>query len=70
MGPDFNPSNPLDDEPSHEPISERPSLLPLPYILPNTFDQIDKIIDDKIIATKEPHTEAPCQKPDDHARGN
>ena len=34
---DFNPNNPLDDEPSLEPISERHSLPPLPNILSNTI---------------------------------
>ena len=47
-GPDFNPNNPLDDEPSLEPISERHFLLPLSNILPNTVNQIDKIVDDEI----------------------
>jgi len=32
--PDFNSSNPLDDEPSIEPISERLTLLPHSNILP------------------------------------
>jgi len=52
-GPDFNPSNPLDDEPSLEPISERLSLPPLLNILPNTVDQIYKIMDDEIITTED-----------------
>ena len=34
-GPDFNPSNLLDDELSLEPSSERPSLPPLSNILLN-----------------------------------
>jgi len=52
-GPDFNPNNLLDDEPSLEPISERHSLPLLSNILPNTVDQIDKIVDDEIITTKD-----------------
>ena len=55
-GPDFNPNNPLNDEPSLEPISERDSLPPLPNILPNTVNQIDKIVDNKIITTKDGET--------------
>ena len=55
-GPDFNPSNPLDDEPSIELISERPSLLLLSNILSNTVDQIDKIVNDEIITIKDGET--------------
>ena len=43
----FNPSNPLDDELSHEPISKRSSLPRFSNKLPNTVDEIDKIVDDK-----------------------
>ena len=50
-GPDFNPNNPFDDE--FEPISDRHSLPPLPNILPNTVNQIDKIVNDEIITTKD-----------------
>jgi len=50
------PSNPLDDEPSHEPISERHFLPPLSNILPNTADQTDKIVNDKIITTQDGET--------------
>jgi len=39
-GLNFNPSNPLDDEPSPEPISERPSPSSLSKFLPNTIYQI------------------------------
>ena len=45
--PDFNPNNSLDDEPSLEPICGRHFLPPLSNILPNTVDQIDKIITTK-----------------------
>ena len=48
----FNANNPLDDEPSLETISERHFLPPLSNILLNTVDQIDKIVDDEIITTK------------------
>ena len=51
-GPDFNPNNPL-DELSLEPISKRPSLPTLQNRLPNTMGQIDKIVDDEIITTKD-----------------
>jgi len=51
--PNFNPNNPLNDEPSLEPISERHSLPSLSNILPNTVDQIDKIVNDEIITTKD-----------------
>jgi len=52
-GPNFNLSNPLDDESSLKPISKKQSLSPLSNILPNTVDQIDKIVDDEIITTKD-----------------
>lgn len=39
---DFNISNPLVDDP----IYEIPSLPPFSYILPNSVEQIDKILDD------------------------
>jgi len=55
-GLDFNRSNPLDDEPSHEPISERPSLLLFLNISPNTVNLVDKILDDEIITTKDGET--------------
>jgi len=42
-GIDFNPSNSFVNEPSHEPIFERSSFPPLPNILPNIVNQIDKI---------------------------
>jgi len=48
---DLNPSNLLDDEPSPELISETPSLSPLPNILPNIMDQIDKNLNDEVITT-------------------
>ena len=54
-GPDFNPNNPLDDQPSLEPTFERHSLPPLPNILPNTVNQIDKIVSDEIIDGKKNH---------------
>jgi len=54
-GLDFNP-NPLDDESSHELISERLSLPSLLNILPNTVDQIDKIVDNEIITTQNGRT--------------
>ena len=44
----FNPSNFLIDESSHEPIF-RLSIPPILNILPNAMDQIDKILDDEII---------------------
>ena len=52
-GLDFNPSNPLDDESSIEPSSERHFLISLPNILPYKVDQIDKIVNDEIITTKD-----------------
>ena len=50
---DFNPSNFLIDESSHELIFERPSIPLISNILPNTIDQIDKIFGDEIIMTHE-----------------
>ena len=48
-GPNFSPDNHLLDEPSHEPISERPLLPPLPQIhLTHMAEQIDEIIDDQM----------------------
>ena len=44
-----------DDEPSHEPISERPFLPPLSNILHNAAHQVN-ILDDKIITTKDGET--------------
>ena len=52
-GPDFNPSNQLDDDLSYKPISERLSLPPFSNILPNTTLQIDNILDDEIITIKD-----------------
>ena len=52
-GPDFNPSNLLDNELSHELISKKLFLSPLPNILPNTVDQIDKIVVDEIMTTQD-----------------
>jgi len=49
----FNSSKPLDDELSHEPISEKPSLAPLSNISPNTTHQVDNILDGEIITTKD-----------------
>ena len=46
---DFNPNNFFIDEPSPEPIFERPSIPPISNILLNTVDRIDKILDDEII---------------------
>ena len=53
---DFNLSNPLADESSHEPIFESSSLPPLPNILPNTTYQVDNILDDQIITTNDGRT--------------
>ena len=50
-GLNFNPRNPLNNESSPEPISERHSLPSLSNILPNTVDQIDKILNDDVITT-------------------
>ena len=53
-GPNFFSDNPLLDKPSHEPISETPLLPPLPQIQPtHTAKQIDEIIDDKIVPTRD-----------------
>ena len=52
-GSNFNPSNPMVDELTPEPFSERPSLLPLPDISPNTTENIDKILYDEIISTRD-----------------
>jgi len=42
------------DEPSHKPISERPLLPSLLQIQPtHTADQIDEIIDDDIVSTRD-----------------
>ncbi|XP_072962671.1 uncharacterized protein [Typha angustifolia] len=51
--PDFTPDNPLDTKPTYELVYERPSLPPLPNIPPNTVDEIDKILDEEIISTRE-----------------
>jgi len=48
---DFNPSNFFIDEPSPEPIFQRPSIPLIPNILPNIVDQIDKILNDESIMT-------------------
>ena len=56
-GPNFNPNNPLVDEPTPEPFSEGPPLPPLPDISPNTTENIDKILDDKIISTRDGGTQ-------------
>jgi len=37
-GPDFNPSNPLLDEPIQDLMPEEPSLPPLPNLLPYTAE--------------------------------
>ena len=50
-GPDFNPSNPLLDEPTEDLTSEGPSLPPLPNLPTYAAKWIDKIIDDEIIST-------------------
>jgi len=50
-GLNFNPRNPLNNESSPEPISERHSLPSFSNILPNTVDQIDKILNDDVITT-------------------
>ena len=55
-GPNFNPSNPLVDEPTPELFSEGPPL-PLPDISPNTTENIDKILDDEIISTRDGGTQ-------------
>jgi len=55
-GPNFNPNNPLDDEPTPEPFSEGPLLPPLPDISPNTTENIDKILDDEIISKRDVET--------------
>ena len=49
MSHNFNPSNPLVDEPYPEPFFERPPLPSLPNINPNTTEKIDKILNDEII---------------------
>ena len=49
-GLDFNPSNPLLDEPTEDLTSEKPSLPPLPNLPPYAAEQIDKIIEDEIIS--------------------
>jgi len=53
--PYSNPNNSLDDESSHKPISEGP-LPPLPNILLNTVDQINKIVNDEIITIQDDET--------------
>ena len=50
-GPDFNPHNPLLEEP--EPIFESPSLPPLPDITSLKADDIDNILDDEVISTRD-----------------
>jgi len=52
-GHDFNLNNLLDDEPPLDPISEKHFFPPFSNILPNTVDQIDKIMDNEIITTKD-----------------
>jgi len=52
-GPNFNPSNPMVDESSLEPFSERHPLPLLPDTSPNTTENIDKILDDEIIFTRD-----------------
>ncbi|KAI0503728.1 hypothetical protein KFK09_014667 [Dendrobium nobile] len=53
-GPEFNPDNPLHNEPCENPPSEIPSLPPLPNLphLPIS-EKIEAILDDEIISTKE-----------------
>ena len=41
------------DEPTPEPFSEGPPFPPLPDINPNTTENIDKILDDEIISTRD-----------------
>ena len=48
----FNPNNPMVDEPESETILESHTLPPLSYISPNTTYEVDKIINDEIIAPK------------------
>jgi len=50
-GPNFNLSNPLLDEPTQDLTSVGPFLPPLSYIPPYAAEQIDKIIENKIIST-------------------
>ena len=50
-GLNFNPSNPLLDEPTQDLTSEGPFLPPLSNIPPYAAEQIDKIIEDEIIST-------------------
>ena len=53
-GQKISPDNPLLDEPSHEPISERPLLPPFRQIHPTYMtEQIDEIIDDQIVSTRD-----------------
>ena len=48
-GSDFNPSNPLLDEPTQDLIPEGPSFSPLPNLPPYAAEQIDKIIKDELL---------------------
>ena len=53
-GPKFFSDNPLLGEPSHEPSTERPLLPPLLQIQStHTVEQIDEIINDQIVSTKD-----------------
>ncbi|KAI0492023.1 hypothetical protein KFK09_026288 [Dendrobium nobile] len=53
-GPEFNPHNPLTNEPCVNPPSEIPSPAPLPKLPPlPTAEKIETILDDEIISTKE-----------------
>ncbi|PKU77037.1 hypothetical protein MA16_Dca001643 [Dendrobium catenatum] len=53
-GPNFNPNNPLYNEPCETPPSEIPSLHPLPNLphLPRA-EKIETILDDEIISIKD-----------------
>jgi len=51
-GLDFNPGNPLVDEPFPEPIFESAPIFFHSDNLSNIADKVDKILDDEIIATK------------------
>jgi len=46
----------LVDEPTPEPFSEGRPLLPLPDISPNSIENIDKILDEEIIFTRDGET--------------
>ena len=54
--PNFNPNNPLVDESTPELFSERPPLFSLSDISHNVTENIDKILDDEIISTRDGET--------------